>query len=97
MRYVRYTSLARPPQNPFVRAALFVCGLVVFGFAIVIGGVLLAGLIGLGLLAALVIYARVWWLTRAARRGSTHESGREDVFEAEYRVIEEPDRDDAER
>jgi membrane protein implicated in regulation of membrane protease activity len=75
----------------FVQGAAFILGIVLFGLAIVIGGFLLAGLLGLGLIAWLVISARIWWLTRnAARRRDTDER----IVDAEYHVVEVSDRDE---
>ena len=53
---------------------------------------LLAALVGFILLAAIVIYVRVWWLRRkfsaAARETGAGRAGTENVVEGEYRVVD---------
>lgn len=87
MRYIRINlSRTSPPSNPFVRALWSVAGILLFIGAVLIGGIVLAALIGLALIAGLIIYVRIWWLTRKA---GLHR--RDDTFvEAEYRVIDPP-------
>lgn len=46
-----------------MQALAFVIGLMVFGLAVFVGGIVLAGLFGLFLLIGLVLYLRVWWLS----------------------------------
>ena len=85
--------LGSRPTNPFVQALGFVVGIVLFIGAVLLGGLVIAALMGFLLVAGLIIYVRVWWLTRKAglRR-------REDSFvEAEYQVIEPSTRDDERR
>jgi hypothetical protein len=91
MRQIRYVSTGGRSPNILVRAAGIIVGLIALGFSIVLGGVVLAGLIGIGLIVGLVLYARFWWLARKVRQGDYDER----IVEAEYRVIEvnEPDDD----
>jgi len=64
-------------------------GLLALMAAVIVGGFLLAALIGVGLIAWLVIYLRIWWLTR--KRGKPDRQS--DVVEAEYTVISTVERD----
>jgi len=89
MNNLRYT--VRQPPNLFVQIVGFILGIGLFAFAVVIGGFLLAGFLGLGLIAWLVISARIWWLTRKAEQRRDAE---ERIVEAEYRVVESTERDD---
>ena len=84
MRRIRYVSLEGRPTNILVQAVGIVLGLIVFGIAIIVGGVLLAGLVAVALVAGLVLYARFWWLTRKTGRGDDEKR----IVEAEYRVVE---------
>jgi len=109
MRYVRFDNLrqSRPP-NPFVQLLGLIVGFVVFVAAVLLGGIVLAAIIGFFLIAGVIIYVRVWWLTRKAglsrregrregQREGQREGRREDSFvEAEYRVVD-PARSDDER
>jgi predicted lipid-binding transport protein (Tim44 family) len=89
MRNIRYT--VQQPPNLFVQIIGLILGIGLFAFAIVIGGFLLAGLLGLGLIAWLVISVRIWWLSRKAERQRDVEGH---IVEAEYRVVEMTERDD---
>lgn len=66
----------------------------VFVLSVVVGGIVLAALVGFVLLAVAVIYVRVWWLQRKmSAAGGKGRAGagigeRDDVVEAEYRVID---------
>ena len=97
MRYVRFDNLrgSRPP-NPFVQLLGLIVGIIVFVAAVLLGGIVLAAIIGFFLIAGAIIYVRVWWLTRKA--GLSRQRGRrEDSFvEAEYRVVD-PSRPDEDR
>jgi len=93
----------RKPPNPFVQALAIVLALVAFVLSVVVGGIVLAGLVGFVLLAVIVIYIRVWWLQRkfsAAVREDRAGAGRgdaENVVEGEYRVIDITSPDETER
>ena len=80
------------PANPFVRILGLVGGIILFIVAALIGGIVLAALIGLSLIAGLIIYFRLWWLTRKAGLQRRDES----YVEAEYRVID-PSAPDSDR
>ena len=93
MRRIRYVKIEQRPVNALLQAAGIIVGLIALAFAVIIGGFLLAGLIGLALIAWLVIYVRLWWLGRTARR----KHNKEEFVEAEYRVIDQTETDDGTR
>ena len=96
MPQIRYVRLGGRPVNPFLQIAGIIVGLIVLGIAIVVGGFVLAALIGLGLIAWVVLYARAWWLMRRTPGERTRPGHRgEEIVEAEYRVIETTRREDA--
>jgi len=74
VRQIQYINIGGKPANLFVRALASVGALIVFGLAIFIGGIVLAGLFGLFLLIALWLYLRVWWLR--SRFGNRREQAR---------------------
>jgi Flp pilus assembly protein TadB len=78
------------PGGTLARIAAFVIGAIVLVFAAVIGGFVLAAIIGLALIAWLVIYVRMWWLGRDMRRKGQGE----EFVEAEYRVVDSAPEDD---
>lgn len=98
MPQIRYVRLGRRQVNPFMQVVGMIVGLTVFAVAVIVGGFVLAALIGLALIAWLVIYVRLWWLARkaghASPAGVTAGAAREDFVDAEYRVIETRDHDD---
>jgi Flp pilus assembly protein TadB len=81
------------PANPFIRILGLVFGGVLFIIAAVIGGVVLAALIGLALIGGLIVYIRFWWLARKAGLYRREES----FVEAEYKVVDPPAVDDKRR
>jgi hypothetical protein len=84
------------PPNPFVQLLSLIAGVAIFAVSVLIGGILLAGLVGFVLLTMIVIYARVWWLQRKFSAAAKAREG-EDYVEAEYRVIDVTRKDDTER
>lgn len=54
-----------------------------FILAVLLGGIVLAAIIGFFLIIGTIVYIRLWWLARKAAR-----RGKEEFVEAEYRVIE---------
>ena len=109
MPKIRYINIgSRKPRNPLVQALVLISGLVLFGVAVFVGGIILAGMFGLFLLVGLALYIRVWWLrsrfgnrraeARASARGTRPASrearGETDFVEAEYRVIDANTHDD---
>ena len=109
MRYIRFDNFrqSRPP-NPLVQLLGLVVGIIVFVAAVLLGGIVLAAIIGFFLIAGVILYVRVWWLTRKAglkrpgRQRGDRQRGRrqagEDVYvEAEYDVIDSGKTDDERR
>jgi len=104
VRETRYIGLdGGKPPNVFVQALAAVAAFGIFVISVIVGGIVLAGLVGIVLLAVIVIYARVWWLRRqidkAMREQDQRTSGgsSEEVVEAEYRVIDITDEDESAR
>jgi len=84
------------PPNPFVQLLTLIAGVAVFALSVLIGGIVLAALVGFILLTMIIIYVRVWWLQRklgAAARSRDAET----YVDAEYRVIDVSERDDRDR
>jgi len=89
MRYIRFDSGREPrSSNPFVQALGLVVGIAFFIGAVVLGSLVLAALVGFLLIGGLIIYVRLWWLTRKAARRQE-----ESFVDVEYRVIDTPDDD----
>lgn len=104
MREIRYIGLdSGKPPNVFVQALAAVAAFGIFVISVIVGGIVLAALVGIVLLAVIVIYARVWWLRRQIDRAMREQDQRagggssEEVVEAEYRVIDITDEDDSAR
>ena len=82
-------------QNPFVQGLSLLLGAVLLVGAIIVGAFLLAIAIGVGLVFALVIMARVWWIRRKLERSrdaaTSTDAGRADgrVIDVEYTVVDE--------
>ncbi len=74
-----------------VRVLGLIVGIILFIGAVVLGGLVLAALIGFFLVAGLVIYVRIWWLTRKAGR---RQQPADDSIEAEYQVIDTSESED---
>ena len=76
---------------PTAVAATLICRLATLWFAVIIGGIVLAAIIGTLLIGALVVYIRVWWMTRKMRNGPSQRQGQgqgqgqESYVEVEYR------------
>jgi hypothetical protein len=85
------------PTNPLLQVVYFVVGGVVLIGAVLMGAVILAIALGIAIILGLVVYARVWWLSRKIARsgsgpGAGSGSGRDaDLIEVEYTVIDERD------
>lgn len=85
-------------QNPLIQGLSLLAGAVLLIGAVVVGAFLLAIAIGVGLVLALIILCRIWWIKRKLARAGrgTAEAGRAEstgrVIEVEYTVLdEEPD------
>jgi hypothetical protein len=77
-------------MGPLAQAAAFIVGIVALVVAVIVGGVVLAALVGLALMAWLVIYVRLWWLGK----NSAKEGSGDQIIDAEYRVVETTRGDD---
>jgi hypothetical protein len=87
MRYIRFNSMrGQRSTNPIVQAFGLIIGIILFIAAVFVGGIMIAALLGFMLLAGLVIYLRIWWLTRKAGLRQRRED--ESFVEAEYQVID---------
>lgn len=80
------------PSNPFLQALYFVLGGVLLIGAVLMGAILLAVGLGVAIVLAIVIYARVWWLSRRQGKSPGRTTGRtSEVLEVEYTVVDERD------
>jgi hypothetical protein len=86
-----YIRVETRPGNILFQGLGIVLGLLALMAAVIVGGFLLAALIGVGLIGWLFIYLRIWWLTRKAGKsdGQTvgQPPGQKDIVDAEYTVI----------
>jgi hypothetical protein len=89
----QYFRIERRPGNIVLQVVGIFIGLLALMAAVIVGGFLLAAILGIGLIAWLVIYLRIWWLMRKTGKPG----GRGDVVDAEYTVISTVERDDGER
>jgi hypothetical protein len=89
----QFIRIERRPGNIVLQVLGIFVGLLALMAAVIVGGFLLAAIIGVGLIAWFVIYLRIWWLTRKTGRPS----GQGDVVEAEYTVISTSERHDGDR
>lgn len=79
----------RAPGNPLAQIAmLLLVGVALIG-AVVMGAVLLALFVGMGVIAAVVFSVRSWWLKR--RHPPRRPAARGELIEAEYHVVVERD------
>jgi hypothetical protein len=79
-------------QNPFVQGLSLILGAALLVGALILGAFLLAIAVGFGLVAALIIMARIWWIQRRlarAGRGASGPTADGRVIEVEYTVIDE--------
>lgn len=84
----RYFSMNSQPRSLFGQIIAFVVGLAVLVASFVLGAFLLAAFFGFILIVALIITIRLWWLKRKAADAY----GNDSVLDAEYTVVEDPDR-----
>lgn len=87
-RYIAYTTSAANGPGLIARVVAFVVGAIIFGVAVFVGAIFIAGLVGLILIAAAVIMIRVWWLRRQMDRYAREHGD----LSAEYTVIKDDDR-----
>jgi hypothetical protein len=79
----QYIRIEGRPGNLLFQGLGIVLGLLGLMAAVIVGGFILAALIGVGLVVWIFIYIRIWWLTRKARKTG----GQNNIVEAEYTVI----------
>ena len=89
MPRIRYVAVDGPPRNPLLQFFGLVAGLGLLALSFVFSVFLFAALVGLGLVAGLVLYARLWWLRRRMAREADGE-----YLETEYTVVERRETDD---
>lgn len=89
MQHQRHIRIERRPGNVIFQVAGVVLALIALMGAVVIGGFLLAGLIGIALVAWLVIFIRLWWLSRKLGSQAANGGRTERYVEAEYQVIDD--------
>lgn len=88
MRYY----ISPPPANPLARLLAGVLAVLALAGAFFFGVVVLAFAVGLGLVAWLFLWIRMWWLRRnlpVETPGPEERSG--DVIDAEYTVVSRRD------
>ena len=92
MSRIRYVAVDSPRRNPVLQFLGFVAGLGLLAVSFVFGAFLFAALVGLGLVAGLLVYARLWWLRRRMSREVSDE-----FIETEYTVVERHETSDRQR
>ncbi len=90
-RQFRTIRLDSRPQGLLAQVAAVIVGVLVLGVAIVVGGILLSVILGLGLIAAVLLYCRVWWLRRS---GALDPQAKDQVIETDYIVVSTSQTDD---
>ncbi len=94
MRRLSYTYNNTISRNPVIQVLGLLGAVAVLTVAVVVGAFVLAALFGLALIAALVLYVRIWWLRRQWRRRAAerqhHAGGAADQQYSQYqgRIIE---------
>jgi len=93
---IRYISLgskgggangAQPPGGLLGRIIAVIIGAVLFGIAVFLGAIFLAGFVGLLLIGSVIFILRIWWFKRKMERYARENSD----LDAEYTVIRESD------
>lgn len=91
----------RMPKNPIMQAlSLLLFGVVLIG-AILMGAIVLTIVIGFAAVAAVVLWLRIWWISRKMRRAQardgssrasrTSRGSDSDFIEVEYKIRGERD------
>jgi len=79
------------PSNPILQVLYFVAGGVLLIGAVFMGAILLAVGLGVAICLAVVIYARLWWLSRSQGKSSGSARHTSETLEVEYTVVDERD------
>ncbi|UCG74282.1 MAG: hypothetical protein JSV45_07915 [Chromatiales bacterium] len=87
MPEIRYINGQPGQRSLFAQVVGLVVGLGVLVVSVVLGAFLLAAFLGFVLLVAITLYARFWWLRRRFEQAQ-----RDEFIEAEYRVVDESER-----
>lgn len=87
MSQYRFSSINSQPRSFIGQAIAFVLGLAVLAASFVLGAFLLAAFFGFILVAGLIVTVWMWWL----RRKATDAYQDDNVLDAEYTVVEDPD------
>lgn len=87
MNDIRYISGQPGQPSIFAQVVGLIVGLGVLVVSVVLGAFLLAAFLGFVLLVGVTLYARFWWLRRRFEQAR-----RDEYIEAEYRVVDESER-----
>ncbi len=88
MTQIRYSGIQQKPRSFLMQLIGFVVGLVVLGVSFLLGAFILAALLGFGLILAVVVAIRLWWL----RRQINADAANDEYIDAEYKVVNHGDR-----
>ena len=88
MTQIRHTGIEQKPRSLLMQLLGFVVGLVVLGVSFLLGAFMLAALLGFGLILAVVVAIRLWWL----RRQINADAANDEYIDAEYKVVNSSDR-----
>ncbi len=88
MTQIRYIGIEQKPRSFLMQLIGFVVGLVVLGVSFLLGAFMLAALLGFGLILAVVVAIRLWWLRRQLKAGAAND----EYIDAEYKVVNHGDR-----
>lgn len=84
------------PKNPIMQAlSLLAFGVVLIG-AVLMGAIVLAFVIGFAAVFAVVLWIRIWWVSRKMRKqggGAGRPKGDSRVIEVEYTVLDDDETD----
>ena len=92
---IRYVSLGsgsglnavRQPGSLLGRIVALLVGGILFGLAVFLGAIFIAGMVGLILIASIIFMLRIWWLKRKMERDAREYGD----LDAEYTVVRESD------
>jgi Flp pilus assembly protein TadB len=87
MPEIRYINAQPGQRSLFAQIVGLIVGLGVLAVSVVLGAFLLAAFLGFALLVAVTLYGRFWWLRRRFAQAR-----RDEFIEAEYRVVDETER-----
>jgi uncharacterized iron-regulated membrane protein len=88
MTQIRHIGIQQKPRSLLMQLIGFVVGLVVLGVSFLLGAFILAALLGFGLILAVVVAIRLWWLRRQLKAGAAND----EYIDAEYKVVNHGDR-----